>query len=613
MSEPAVEEPIKAAHSDSESLGGLGAPDRFGARPQTEPGLASQAMSGMARLGALAAGTPTAAAGSTERTAQETMQTANSMPIKAGLNSAFSHLGAKAPVMDVMHHAGIATQAAAHMAQQASGHDASEVAHDTRAALSQKFDELDEAGAGYRAERAKTAADKAAGLPSEPQKTDLFAPGAKTVRGRGLGARGKYLLAGIAAHKAATQHGEAVQAAGHFSPTETTVKESEMMNGYEVKRNGDNQMVSKKMEGGAPVSTPEGKAAVLAAMPHRALGALGGAVAGDDASEDLRQGNFKTAIAKSALGATASVGKTAAGHALDAHGAAGAGGIVVAGAAKVGGGIVKGLASGIGSVTGLEEAAQRQEIAEKSEGWFEGGRRAELMKGGMNARPKADGMNDAAAGLPDIDFAKKGESYSEGAASADASLKASGWGEKGVGDSAKSGFDRGVRWANDNVSSAHSVTGTIARGVGGALAGAAHGLSAIGSHAVRGLGRVAGGIGGAAKGLWSNVKGHGSKFANAAWAKTKSAAASAWSGAKSAWSGAKSGAAWLGGKIASGASALGGAIASGATSAWSGAKSAAGSAWGGLKSGASWLGDKVGGAASWLKGKVLNSQEHDRS
>jgi hypothetical protein len=588
MSEPAVEEPIKAAHADSESLGGLGAPDRFGARPQTEPGLASSAMSGMARLGAMAAGTPTATTGSTERTAQEAMQTANSMPVKAGINTAFSHLGAHAPVMDVMHHAGIATQAAAHLAQQKSGHDASEVAHDTRAALGQKFDELDSAGANYRAERAKTAADKAAGITPERKRVDLFAPGAKAARRSGLG---NYLLAGIAAHKAATAHGDAVKAAGHFSPTETTVKESEMMNGYEVKRNGDNQMVSTKMEGGAPVSTPEGKAAVLAAMPHRALGALGGIVAGDDASEDLRQGNFTTAMAKSTLSTAASVGKTAAGHALDAHGAAGAGGMVVAGAAKVGGELVKGLASGIGSVTGLEEAAQRQEIAEKSEGWFEGGRRAELMKGGMNARPKADGMNDAAAGLPGIDFAKKGESYSEGAASADASLKKSGWGEKGVADSAKSGFDRGVRWANDNVSSAHSVTGTIARGVSGAVAGAAHGLGAIGSHVVRGVGKVAGGIGAAAKGAWSNIKGHGSRFASAAWDKTKSGAAKAWAGAKSAWSGVKSGASWLGGHIADGAKA----------------------AWGGLKSGAGWLGDKIGGAASWLKGKVLNSQEHDRS
>jgi hypothetical protein len=408
---------------------------------------------------------------------------------------------------------------------------------------------------------------------------------------------GKFLLAAADTKKKADTHGEAVQAEGYHAPTETTVAESEAMAGYDVKRNADGELVSTKSEDGIPQSTAEGKAAVYAAMPHRALKAVGGVISGDDAEEDLRKGNFKTAMAKSVLGGGAAMGKQIAATAADAHGAAGMGGALVAGASKVAGAVVSGVGSAIGSVTGVEKAAQRQEVAEMSENWYgaKGNRRAELMKGGMNARPKADGLNDEAAGLPSIDFAKKGESFSEGSAAADKSLKDSGWGEKGVWESTKEGFHKGVNWGDKNLNSNHSVAGTLLRAGSGLVAGAGHGLAAMGSKVVRGVGKLAGGIGGAAKGAWSNIKGHGSKLASGAWEKTKRGAS--WlgnkvaSGASAAWSGLKSGASALGGHIADGASA----------------------AWGGMKSAAGWLGDKFSGASDWLKGNLLNSVHHDRS
>jgi len=214
---------------------------------------------------------------------------------------------------------------------------------------------------------------------------------------------------------------------------------------------------------------------------------------------------------------------------------------------------VKGLASGIGSVTGVSRLAERQRIAEKSENYFgaDGTRRAELLKGGINPRPAPDGLNDEAAGMPSTDFAGEGESYAEGSAAADKSLKESGWGERGVWSSMKSGFHRGVRWGDKNLSSKHSVLGTIARGGSGLIAGAGHGLAAMGSKIVRHVGKFAGGVGGAAKGAWSNIKGHVGKFASGVWDKAAS--------------------------------------------------------------GASWIGNKIGGAMDWLKGKILNSQHHDRS
>ena len=573
MSEPAVEEPIKAARRDSMDVGDVSAPDRFGARPQTEPGLASSLMSGMARTGAMAAGIKTAPDDSTEGDAQTMMGGANFLPNKVALNFAASKMGAHAPVVDLMRHAGIATKAAAHWMQEKSGHDASEVAHDSRAELGKSFDNLDATSDAWRAERAAKAAGQAPA--HENLAMSLLSPGAKTVRGKSVGKLGKYLLGAADSKKKADAHGAAVMAEGYHAPTETTVTQSEAMAGYDVKRNAEGELVSKKSDEGIPQSTAEGKAAVYAAMPHRALTEIGGAIAGDDAEEHLRRGNFKTAMAKSVLGGGAAIGKQVAATTADAHGASGFGGALVAGASTLAGGLVKGVGSAIGSVTGVEKAAQRQEIAEMSENWYgsKGKRRAELMKGGMNARPKADGLNDEAAGMPDIDFAKEGESYTEGAAAADKSLKDSGWGEKGVWESTKEGFHKGVNWGDKNLNSNHSVAGTVLRAGSGLIAGAGHGLAAMGSKIVRHVGTFAGGVGGAAAGAWSKIKGHGGKLASGAWDKTKR------------------GASWLGNKVAGGASA----------------------AWGGMKSAAGWLGDKFSGASDWLKSKLLTSVHHDRS
>jgi hypothetical protein len=237
--------------------------------------------------------------------------------------------------------------------------------------------------------------------------------------------------------------------------------------------------------------------------------------------------------------------------------------------------LIKATASLIGSASGISNAAERQRIAEKNEGFYgaSGSRRAEILKSGLNLRPAPDGLNDEEAGVPRTDFAKEGESFTEGAAAADKSLKESGWGEKGVWESTKAGFHAGVNWGGKNLNSNHSVPGTVLRFGSGLVAGAGHGLAAAGSKIVRHVGKFAGGVGGAAAGAWSNIKGHTSKFASAAWDKTKR------------------GASWLGGHIADGASA----------------------AWGGMKSAASWLGDKVSGAGDWFKEKMLNAKVHDRT
>jgi hypothetical protein len=583
MSETAVEEPIKAARRDSMDLGGASAPDRFGARPQTGPSVGSSLLGGIAQLGTTAAGINTAKEDSAAGDLQTIMGGANSLVPRIAIEHAIG-----VPALTMAKHAGIFTTAAARLGQQALGHDAGDVAHQTRDELGQSFGDLD----ATRAELKSHLAAKASGVASSSspakavkdmtpeERESRIAELTKQNFGKQLG--GKQLTPGAKLMRAMAsttiksgRHGEEVQSHNHFAPTELTLADTGLMNGNIVTRNAEGHLVSKSDPNGVPTSSAAGKTAQMLNAPLQAIHAVGGALTGDTGAEALRNGNNVEAMARSGLGVAAAVGQGAAATAANASGAAGFGGVLAAGAAQVGGYALKGLSSAVGSATGVTEAANRQRVAELSENFYgpAGSRRAELMKGGMNLRPAADGINDEEAGMPSISFAKEGESFSEGAAAADKSLKESGWGEKGIWDSTKAGFHKGVNWGDKNLNSNHSVAGTVLRAGSGLIAGAGHGLSAMGSKIVRHVGKFAGGVGGAAAGAWSNIKGHASKYASGAWDKTKR------------------GASWLGNKVASGASA----------------------AWGGMKSAAGWLGDKFSGASDWLKGKLLTSVHHDRT
>ncbi|NDA50657.1 MAG: hypothetical protein EBY60_09650 [Actinobacteria bacterium] len=178
--------------------------------------------------------------------------------------------------------------------------------------------------------------------------------------------------------------------------------------------------------------------------------------------EALLKGENAKALAKSGAGMARTVAASSAGAAADAHGAGGFGSTIANAALKASGAIVSGVGWGFGKLTGIEAAAKNQDNVDalrKYTGEDGGTSRAqEIEERGFHPRPQANGFNDAEAGLPGIDYAKKGESWSEAREEA---------------------AEKGHTYA--------------AGGIKGAL---------------RGFGA---GISGAARGAWSNIKGHSAK------------------------------------------------------------------------------------------------------
>ena len=197
-------------------------------------------------------------------------------------------------------------------------------------------------------------------------------------------------------------------------------------------------------------------------MFHRGLQGLGATMGGANGREALLKGENAKALAKSGAGMAREVTAHSAGLAADAHGAGGFGSTIANAALKASGAIVSGVGWGFGKLTGIEAAAKNQDNVDalrKYTGEDGGTSRAqEIEERGLHPRAQANGFNDAEAGLPSIDFAKKGESWSEARAEA-----------------AKKG---------------HTYA---AGGIKGAL---------------RGFGA---GISGAARGAWSNIKGYSAK------------------------------------------------------------------------------------------------------
>ncbi len=553
--------------------------DALSERPSmgTAPAASSRSMGswitgGIARTGAFLSGNKTAGKHTWERRGQKAMRGLDS-PLGEGLQAGLEAAEVHTPlhVAETTKHVGIMLQSGAHGMQKLAGIKSTGIADDTRQKLHEHVNALHEHGDQFRSDLAeiqnKQARAKASGeeLSSEAAHSHIRAVGPeikmKDGTSRPIYPKGRYLLDGIRAHGKALELGKEVKKAGHFSPEETSITDSEAMFGHHAERvyGGKDQHGKEKwlMHGTpgrkaldaplpdvSPKSTLSGKVNKVLEMPGNLLNHAADVIDGTGGEEDLKKGKFGLAGAKSALGIGGGAAKVVAAHTADAHGAMGLGGLAVSAGANLAAAPVRGTASAYHYLTGTKKRAEAQRNAEKNKHWWgkDGSRQADVLENGISSRPSFDGSNHEAAGVPEDDFAKHGESYSEGAAAARTSLANSGWTPRGISASAGEGFDRGKQWGNDHLNSHNSVAGTLARGAAGMFFGAKAGLSAMASNAVVGVGSALGGMRGAAAGAWSNAKGHSARKATSAKNKLVH-------GAKSTWAGMKSGANWVGRKL----------------------------------------------------------------
>ncbi|MDA2989136.1 MAG: hypothetical protein O2815_08675 [Actinomycetota bacterium] len=400
----------------------------------------------------------------------------NSGPMGASVDLAASNLGYGGPSLSTMGtHASIAATAAGRIAMEASGAKPTDVAHDERDAYRQSKAAVQQADRVAQAHK-KLAAGESAPTTGETQEALAAAedPGEKerlaqehmamyrAKREKQTGERGPGRLK-ARSHQliAALRLGKAVESSGHRSGYEGTMAESANVLGASLKR-GPDGTTTLTGSGDLPREQAGGRTAQHLSMFHRSIQSLGGTLGGETGKEALLRGENTTALAKSGGGMAREVATNSAGVVADAHGASGFGSTIADWAMKVSGALVGGIGWGIGKITGLESAAKNQDNVDalrKYTGEDGGTSRAqEIEERGFRPRAQATGFNDAEAGLPSIDFAKKGESWSEAREAAAA---------------------KGHTYA--------------AGGVRGAL---------------RGIGA---GIAGAARGVWSNVKGHTAK------------------------------------------------------------------------------------------------------
>ncbi|MCP4894065.1 MAG: hypothetical protein GY911_09670, partial [Actinomycetales bacterium] len=255
--------------------------------------------------------------------------------------------------------------------------------------------------------------------------------------------------------------GKAVESTGHRAGYEGTMAESANVLGASLKRGADGN-TTLTGEGDLPQEAKNGRTMQKAAMFHRGMQGLGATLGGDTGREALLKGENAKALAKSGAGMARTVAASSAGVAADAHGAGGFGSTIADASLKASGAVVSGVGSMFGKLTGIESAAKNQDNVDALRSYTgeDGGtsRAQEIEERGFHPRAQANGFNDAEAGLPSIDYAKKGESWSEAREEA---------------------AEKGHTYA--------------AGGIKGAL---------------RGFGA---GISGAARGAWSNIKGHSAK------------------------------------------------------------------------------------------------------
>jgi hypothetical protein len=500
---------------------------------------------GAARLGAFMSGNKTAGKHTWERSGQKAMGGLDGPAgegLQAGLEAAEIHTPLH--VAETVKHAGIMLQAGAHGLQKAAGIKPTGVAPHTREQLGATLQKIDSLSAQRSADVAetkrKTAEAKAAGvdISTEDAKSQLKSHvkvwgrhyDFKSGESGQMSALGHSMLARAKAIKQARNLGAEVRKAGHFSPQEASIAESEAMYGHHAERvyDGKDQHgkekwltkgpPSKKHPGDAPLpdvspkSTTMGKVSKALEMPGNLFGHAADVIDGTGGEKELEQGKFGLAGAKSLLGIGGGAAKVVAAHTADAHGAVGLGGLAVSAASSLAAAPVRGVGAAYHAATGTKKMADAQRAAEKNEHWWgeHGSRRADLLESGMNARPSFDGTNHEEAGVPEDNYAKHGESYSEGAAAAHESLKKAGWGRDNIGASV-----------------AHDLVGGL-----GVLTAAKHGLSAMGSKAVLSAGTALGGMRGAAAGAWSNAKGYTARYASNAKHEVVHAAKHTWNGIK---------------------------------------------------------------------------------
>ena len=439
------------------------------------------------------------------------------------VNKAAGLMGYAGPSLSTMGtHASIAATAAGRMAMEASGAKPTDVAHSERERYRQSkagvqhADRVAEAHkkleSGESAPSTSETQEALAGAEDPAEKERLASEHmamfrAKSQRAAGTKGPGR-LQARSSQLIAALGLGKAVESTGHRAGYEGTMAESANVLGASLKRGADGN-TTLTGEGDLPQETKHGRDAQTAAMFHRGLQGLGATMGGANGREALLKGENAKALAKSGAGMAREVTAHSAGLAADAHGAGGFGSTIANAALKASGAIVSGVGWGFGKLTGIEAAAKNQDNVDalrKYTGEDGGTSRAqEIEERGLHPRPQANGFNDAEAGLPGIDYAKKGESWSEARAEA-----------------AKKG---------------HTYA---AGGIKGAL---------------RGFGA---GVSGAARGAWSNIKGYSAK----AFKDGKKLASSGIASARSAASNVAS-------KVGSGLSRAGGAMKRGWKSAMS--------------------------------------------
>lgn len=423
------------------------------------------------------------------------------------VNEAAGQMGYAGPSVSTMGtHASIAATAAGRMAMEASGAKPTDVAHDERdryrqsKAGVQHADRVAEAHkkleSGESAPSTSETQEALAGAEDPAEKERLASEHmamfrAKSQRAAGTKGPGR-LQARSSQLIAALGLGKAVESTGHRAGYEGTMAESANVLGASLKRGADGK-TTLTGEGDLPQESKKGRGAQTAAMFHRGLQGLGATLGGDTGREALLKGENAKALAKSGAGMARTVAASSAGAAADAHGAGGFGSTIANTALKASGAIVSGVGWGFGKLTGIEAAAKNQDNVDALRTYTgeDGGtsRAQEIEERGLHPRAQANGFNDAEAGLPSIDYAKKGESWSEAREAAAekghtyaaggvlGALKGFGAGLSGAGKGAWSNikghsakaFKDGKKLASTGISSARSTASNVASTVGSGL------------------------------------------------------------------------------------------------------------------------------------------------
>lgn len=344
-------------------------------------------------------------------------------------------LAGKYGVSTVSAGGGVAVQAASRLLLEGSGSKPTDSAHDERQAYREARSQAEHADkvADSRARLAKgeTAPTldetkaKLDGAETEEERVraaqehmamfrakQLEASG--TVGAGRMKARSRQLIKGMAL-------GKAVESSGHRAGYETTMQESADLLGADLTRTPEG--LSMKGSGPAPEAQEGGKKAQSRARFHRGIQGVGAVIGGDNGEEDLLRGNTKTALAKGVGGTVRDAGLKKAGKLIDAHGGMGLGSTAAKAGGAIVGGIVGGIGTAIGAATGLEAKAAHQDKVDAYDKHWNGGedgvnRAQEIEERGFRPRPQANGFNDSKAGLPSVNYAKKGESWSEARAKA---------------------------------------------------------------------------------------------------------------------------------------------------------------------------------------------------